>query len=295
MKLTNNLNLPAPIFAAVANDRYTKGDAQFSVTGLLDPPQIHYLAEKHFDKLTEDVSDRIWSLLGQAVHHIIERAGDSLETFSETTLYTMFEGTKLKGTIDHMAMLEGSLEDFKVTNVRKLKGGRVPFEWIAQTNIYKWLIERETPHRINSINVIAIFRDWNKREAQFSSDYPSRAVERVFIPLWSDIEVEMFLRERIALLSTDEPAPCTEEEIWAKPTTYALMKKGNKRAVKVFQNFAEAEEARINLGSAGSVETRHGEATRCASYCAVAAFCPQWAADPRNPRNAPPLSPEWTL
>lgn len=289
MKLTNNLNLPAPIVAAVANDTYNKGSADFSVTELLDPPQMRHLAIKHHDELTEDTADRIWSLLGQAVHHIIERAGATLESFNETTLYTTFEGTKLKGTIDHFALLNGGLEDFKVTNVRKLKGGRVPTEWIAQTNIYRWLIERETSHRLSTINIIAIFRDWNKREALYSADYPTRAVERVFIPKWSDTEVEMFLRERIALHSTVPPAPCSEEEVWARPTTYALMKKGNKRAVKVYTNMAEAEEARAALGSGSTIEVRHGEAVRCNAYCPVASFCPQWAADPRNPANAPPL------
>src|SRR3954463_10849323 len=38
MKLTNRLGLPEPIVAAVANDGYSRGDADISVTSLLKPP-----------------------------------------------------------------------------------------------------------------------------------------------------------------------------------------------------------------------------------------------------------------
>ena len=37
MKITNELGLPEPLVDAVRNDGYTKGNADFSVTGLISP------------------------------------------------------------------------------------------------------------------------------------------------------------------------------------------------------------------------------------------------------------------
>lgn len=38
MNITNELGLPEPLVDAVRNDGYTKGNADFSVTGLIAPP-----------------------------------------------------------------------------------------------------------------------------------------------------------------------------------------------------------------------------------------------------------------
>ena len=74
MKITNELGLPEPLVDAVRNDGYTKGDADFSVTGLIGPPYQRKLMGEFSEKITEDVSERIWSLFGQSVHAIIERS-----------------------------------------------------------------------------------------------------------------------------------------------------------------------------------------------------------------------------
>ena len=71
--ITNVHGLPQSIVAAVTNDPYT-GGGDISATKLIDAPQIRTLMAKHKDQITTDVSERIWSLLGQAVHTILERA-----------------------------------------------------------------------------------------------------------------------------------------------------------------------------------------------------------------------------
>ena len=73
MKYTNKLNLPQPLVSAIVNDKYDSGTSDISVTSLLKPYQLRAL-ERHHDKLTEDIADRIWSLLGQVIHGILERA-----------------------------------------------------------------------------------------------------------------------------------------------------------------------------------------------------------------------------
>ena len=67
MQLTNRLNLPYALVAAIANDSYV-GGGDISVTKLIDSPQIRTLGRKYNDSIVVDVSERIWALMGQAVH-----------------------------------------------------------------------------------------------------------------------------------------------------------------------------------------------------------------------------------
>jgi hypothetical protein len=84
------------------------------------------------------------------------------------------------------------------------------------------------------------------------------------------------------LHQAEVPEPCTDEDIWAKPTKYAVIKKGNVRAIKLFEYKDEAEDLAATI-SGSRIEVRPGVATRCQSYCPVSDYCVQWAADPRRP------------
>ena len=71
MKYTNRHNIPQEIINAVHNDNYSRGKSTISATGLLQPPRIRLLAQEHYDKLTIDVSDEIWKLLGNKISDVI--------------------------------------------------------------------------------------------------------------------------------------------------------------------------------------------------------------------------------
>jgi len=282
MNLTNKLRLPEPIVRAIANDSYTKGDADISVTELLNPPQLRALRIANADLITEDASDRIWSLLGQSVHTIIERAGSADNELSEVTLTTTYEGWKIKGTFDHVSLADAALSDFKVTSAWKVRNGGVPFEWEAQTNIYRRMLQREKNLTINSIAIFAILRDWSKPEAARNPDYPQAQAVRLDVPLWSADKTDAFITERVLLHQAILPAPCSESDIWATPTRYAVVKKGQTRATKLFDHLVDAVDLAESIPGA-TIMQRPGVARRCQDYCPVSQFCPQWAADPRRP------------
>lgn len=286
MTLTNKMRLPDAIVRAVANDDYTKGGADFSVTELLSPPQLARLRKQHAADITEDASDRIWSLLGQAVHSIIERSGaGDADTLSEVTLTTTMMGSTIKGTFDNLTISSAEMCDFKVTTVWKVLNNTVPPEWEAQTNIYRWMLWREKGIVVNSIAIIAILRDWSKREADRRADYPQAQVVRLEVPLWGIDRTEAFVAERLALHTMDVPPGCTDEDIWAKPSKWAVMKKGRQSAVKLCDSEADARDYLANNSVPGGyIEYRPGSATRCESYCPVANFCQQWHNDPRRPK-----------
>lgn len=75
MNLSNLKGYPQALYDAIKNDSYSKGDADFSITELLKPARQRALQIKHAHEIEEDVEDRIYTLVGQVGHLILERAG----------------------------------------------------------------------------------------------------------------------------------------------------------------------------------------------------------------------------
>lgn len=270
--ITNIHNLPAAIVAAVQNDTYV-GGGDVSVTKLIDSPRIRVLSSKHKDAISVDVSERVWALLGQAVHTILERAGLRQQGMVvEERLYADVGGWQLSGQVDSMHLEMHKLSDYKVTTVFKKNGSD---SWTRQLNVLRWLAHKNG-HTINTLEVIGIFRDWRKSEALRDPSYPQAAIQSIHVPLWTLEEAEEYVMERVAIhraASNGVDIQCTDEERWMSSSKFALMKQGAKRAVRVADRAEDLGEA----GEGYEIVERKGEAKRCAMYCDVSAFCAQWA------------------
>ncbi|MDD5833777.1 MAG: DUF2188 domain-containing protein, partial [Treponema berlinense] len=79
--------------------------------------------------------------------------------------------------------------------------------------------------------------------------------------------------EAAELLGDDDIEPCTAEERWADPETYAVMKNGRKSAVRVFTTLIDAENCAGELGNSHYVETRPAVSRKCGKYCLCKDFC----------------------
>lgn len=282
MKITNHLSLPQPIVDAVASDDYDRGEADFTVSELLKPPQIRKLEHMHAADLEEDASERIYSLIGKSVHGILDAAEvDELAELRLMKSYTdMRDGHwEVSGKFDRYVLVDGVLQDYKIMSVWEVIYGLKP-EKEAQLNIYADLI-REHGGEVNTLQIVGILRDWSKGEVRRrGSDYPNRQVVTIDVPVWSQERIEQFVAHRIELHLTSNH--CTAEDRWATPTKYALMKKGRQKAIKLFDLRIHAE-AHMNENGfytdpAYYIEERPGENKRCMDYCPVSAFCPQWNA-----------------
>jgi hypothetical protein len=271
--ITNTLNLPAAIVAAVTNDPYTSGNSDVSATKLIDAPQVVHLSRQHHDKLTVDVSERIWALLGQAVHTILERAGLREEGMVvEERLYAQVLGWTISGQVDRMHVDAGKLSDYKVTTVYKKHGSD---SWTKQLNVLRWLAH-QNGHVVDSLEIVAIFRDWRKTDSERQQDYPAAAVQVIPVPVWSLEETEDYIYERVALHQAARKGvdvPCTDQERWYSGTKYALMKVGGKRALRV----VDSRDMLEPVGDGQFIQERPGEYKRCQHYCDVRDFCAQWA------------------
>ena len=249
VETTNIHNLPGPIVRAVTNDPYNSGHADISTTRLINPPQVETLRYRHRAEIVEDVSERIWTMLGQAVHVIAERSAGK-DVISEQRYFAPMEGWIVSGAVD---LIEGSaLIDYKVTSVwTYIYQSRIE-EWTAQGNVNRWLIYQQEKHpEITKLENILILRDWAKRDMK-RADYPQVQIVTQPLELWSMEKAEAYVRERVLIHqkardAKDEEMPkCSNEERWE-----------NK-----------------------------GRFIRCEEYCPAKKFCHQFKNEPRPDNSA---------
>jgi hypothetical protein len=292
--LTNRLGLPQAIVNAVRNDPYTIGASNISVTSLIQPPHQRQL--RLANEVVEDASDRIWSLVGQIGHSIIERSypaamtdeaanltpAECLAKFgvvAERRLFTECNGWTVSGQFDVIEREErgeSCLQDFKFTSVWTVKDG-IKVEWERQLNLLRLLALR---HGIvaNRLRIIAILRDWSKGKAK-QPEYPSQQVVPIDIPVWPIDMTEDYMLERVKAHQDPNPPLCTDEERWKREDIWAVMKDGRKSAVKLHYQRDSADKHCSELGKGHYIETRAGEYHRCMEYCNVMHVCPAMKTD----------------
>lgn len=285
MEVTNNFGVPETLMALAKRDYYSKGKADYSVTELLSPPRVQRLRKLYHSQMKQDVSQMLWQLMGSALHVVAER-GQADGHVTEERLFTTFEGVVVSGAIDVQQEEDDgvTIMDYKFTSAWAVMNEKP--EWEQQQNIYGWLVRREKKKNVKGVKIIALIRDWNRREAERREDYPKAPIQVISLRLWSHEEAEEFVRSRIAAHNTgkvavafDEELPlCSDEDRWVRETKYAVMKEGRKRAVKLFDNEADAKQ--FAEQEKGYVETRNGEAIRCAGdFCGVSQWCSQYRAE----------------
>jgi len=270
-KITNTSNLPSSVYRAVCNDTYSDGGSDITVTSLLKPPHMRQLQLKHKDAIVEDAADRIFSLLGQATHTILERAAMD-HCIVEKRFFIERLGWKISGQVDLIDSSEGLLCDFKITSRHVTSGGIKP-EHEQQLTLNKLLAEENGITGIKRLEIIAILRDYSKMRVGREKDYPKSQVAVIRSPIWPKEAAEAFLIERIKAHQNPNPPLCTPEERWQRGEKFAVMKKGAKRAVKLYDDAKDAANHVATLPSGAKVETRPSEPIRCAHYCNVAQFC----------------------
>lgn len=287
MQLTNVHGLPEPLARAIMRDPYNPGRANISVTQLISPPRIRQLRLRHRHEIEVDVTDMLWALMGQAVHHVLER-GVTLEDqeIAEERLFMKVNGWVVSGQNDLWTPPD-ELDDYKFTSVWSMLLGDKP-EWEAQLNCLAALY-RDAGFPVNHLYITTIYRDFSKAKAKQGGNYPKVGAQRHPIKVWPHQQVLDYMAERVELhrmaqdMPDDQLPPCTPQERWAREDTWAVVKKGNKRATKVCSSLSEARQKVIELtrdkGAEYEIQHRPGLSVRCADYCEVAPFCNQWAAE----------------
>lgn len=269
MPLTNKYGAPDVFIRAVEGDPYSKGDADFSATELLKPPQIVRLYNEHGDKVVTDVRDEWWKLLGKGVHNILEEHGQGQ---TEERFFADCNGSVISGAIDLLE--DGSVTDYKVTSVYTVQRGLKP-EWEQQLNIYAWLL-RQNDKLANKLTIVGLCRDWQLSRANLKKDYPQSPIVPISVPLWSDRRQDDFVAQRVRVHTMDNTLPCTPEERWARGGYTVL---GGRFKPKSFDSLQEASafiQQKQKPGEHYSVKENDAKFIRCESWCPVSDYCPQW-------------------
>lgn len=278
MKITNKTGLPQIIVNAVTGKERNYDDKTFSVTEILNPVRQIVLKRRYSELISEDVTDRIWSLLGTAVHYIVQE-NETEDVLVEERLSHVFKnGYTLTGAFD---IFDGTtLWDLKTTSAWTIIYNSRIDDWTQQQNSYRLLLHY-AGFEAEELKIIAILRDWSKTKAM-SADYPSSQVKIITLKTWEHEKTESFINQRLALIAEgfekydcDLPL-CTEEERWASPSKYAIMKEGRKSAVRLHTSMESAEEHLMSLDNKHSIQVRQGVDKRCVDYCSCCAYCDYW-------------------
>jgi len=280
MKITNKHQAPETLVALASREYYTKGAAQYSVTELLSPPRIRRLREQFHERVEQDVADMLWSMLGSALHVVMER-GQTEGHITEERLFKEIDGVTISGQIDLQHERDGGvvITDYKFTSAWAVMADKP--DWEQQLNVYRWLVETVKGNRVDALNICALIRDFSRHDTR--EGYPAAPIQMIPIPMWDLKETEDFVRRRlnahrdakVAHDFGDSLPECSPEERWQSETIYAVRREGRKTAIRVFKSIEEANE--LALKEKGYVETRPGEPKRCTgNYCGVADWCSQF-------------------
>lgn len=282
MKLTNNFGIPQTFINVLERPTYSKGKAHLSATQLLNSPKIVALTRKFEEEIEQDASDMVWSVVGSAIHNFLEQGKDENHVV-EQRIHVEHDGWHVTGAIDLQEVTSDGIrvKDYKFTSVWAAMNEKP--EWENQLNIYAWLVEKVKKVPVQSVTIVAMLRDWSRRDRE-KEGYPKAPILEIPMRLWPMEEREAYVTKRISLhsacefaMETEGDLPnCTPEEMWEKPTVWALRKKGNVRAKALYESEELATAALEQYGKDFEIEVREGERTRCANFCPVSQYCQQY-------------------
>lgn len=281
--ITNKLGFPDFVVRAIERQqgRYSKGRSDISVTTLIAPAYQRRL--KGEIDYTEDVSDRVSAFIGTAVHKELESGEGPGDVIEERFFYrakTVAGEKVVSGQADLLTTIDGErwLIDHKTVKVwAAIFGGKK--EWEQQLNLLRFLaaqkaVQTNDPSYLATrLAIYCYFTDFVAAKAG-QDDYPKAPMVVMEVPVWPLEEAGLFLTERVEAHFAQEPAPCSDEERWATPEQFAVMKVGRKSAIKLHEVREEAEQMAKDKGKDHFVEIRPRTYRRCASYCPVAHGCP---------------------
>lgn len=294
-----NLLSIAPLRDAFIEYRksYTSMGSDYSVTSLIRSPRQVHLQKRHakfFDGqpiTSEEIESKLQSFMGEGLHRqfefflrlFINRNQGSGYTL-ESRIWDRICDRKISGKFD--CLLNGALYDFKSTSVWKhIMGDHT--EWEQQLNLYNYLLHT-CKQEVKIMFIIAWFTDYDKKKI-WDEGYPDCRVQQYHIDkIWPRSQQEEYLHHRIELMKAnedrpdDELDPCTPEEMWEKPTVYAVLRPGAARAVRakgmdteeIAKNYIANSKAKDK--DTFTIECRPGDRTKCANWCKYNRFCNQY-------------------
>lgn len=278
MTITNKHGLPQAMVDAVSVSEHNS-EGRLSATTLMKSTREILLTKRHWSKLEDDVANRVWSIFGQAVHALLDK--ETATSFSEVDLGAKVLGKEVTGRLDCYNMQDKKISDYKTCSVWKIKFNDFS-DWYRQGLIYAWLATKNG-FEVTECEFIALIKDHTQTEASRNADYPQ---EPIFIYRFAVTperlqEIETFIYAKVKEVERCEKLPdnelplCTDEERWASPPKWAVMKEGRKTAIRLL----DSESAAFNYINDNNLDRKHyvqerkGENRKCNGYCIACQYC----------------------
>jgi len=274
-------SFPSVFQRAIMADTYDGGTSKFSVTKLISPPQRTWL--KTLGEEIRSPYSMFAALMGTAMHSVIETHADPAQgEIAEQRYYRTINvdgvDVSVSGQVDFIE--NGCVSDWKLTS--GVQDQAKP-DHVKQLQMNGRLAELNGIE-VRNVSVIYVQKDWSHLRSTVDPSYPQTPF-KIFVMDYdrelADRLFETTVREHQEA-SLGKPRMCSPEEQWAKPDSFALMKPGGKRASKVCDTRAEAEELRKKDQY---IEVRKGEKTYCASFCSLKHLCPQFKRESAQNHN----------
>jgi hypothetical protein len=268
----------------------------YSATQLIDAPRIVALRNRYGNLAKPTLEQQIASFLGTGIHEHFRRCLHNVSAkhpdyLLERSVSVPFfydsnhrDYRLVSGTFDILHKNK-DIYDIKTVNVWKKVFDPDMVDWHNQQNIYAWLL-RSRGLDIESINIIAIYKDWVKSNAIRNSKYPQSQVCHYKLKLWDVTEQYAYINGRLQehmqceTLPDDELPECSAEERWEREgIKYAIMKDPkSKRAMRVCNTLSDATKAvhSLKVTADSFVEVRPAKRTRCEAWCQMNRWCNTW-------------------
>ena len=303
-----NDGIPIEAYQLIINNKYEPGNpiAFCSATSLLKPPKEFWLMRRFGEQIEVGASHFLESIYGTVWHLGFEQLYNNNKRYiQEERMYFSIDidGKQIiiTGKPDLYNKETETLTDFKETSVWTIIYESKIDDWEKQLNIYAYamnygywtddllnynhnkFVEISTiTYNVSNLQVLYKCRDWRKSESlRDTFKYPQKVAIRI-LRLYEKEECEAMIQTLVKNLlqykDTDpnEIPECNKEQRWQKPTTYAVMKKGRKSAVRVVNTIEQAKGIIYNVKKDKDkhyVETRESQPTKCNEYCFCNKLC----------------------
>jgi hypothetical protein len=277
MYITNKKNYPKIMVDTIKQslDRYSRGDADISVTELIGSPLARILKAKHGHELEVDVDALYFMFYGNVAHKVMECLVSDSILYKEHRMFLEVKGKKISGALDIVYKESGKLrlDDVKFT-AKSVADKPIKKAWERQANLYRYMLYRTENVKVNELGIIALYRN--------STMYDSKCA-RLPVKMFTIERMEEYLEKQIAFHKLCESEliaqipECTPEDRWHEPEKYAVMPKpGAKKSLKNYDT-REMAEQRVDREKAKHpevfLEVRSAKNKRCEEACPMNKFC----------------------
>lgn len=314
-RITNNqgLNLAVAVWLAHDEYDYVVADNYISVTTIIKPVrQIVLPMRIPVEARVTDISERIQSRFGQALHSSIEMSWkdhyktslkklgtpqkvidlvrinpetvdpDCINVFTEVRSQLLIGGYTVGGKFD--LVIDGRLQDVKKTSVWGYQAQKgIDTYWKLQGSLYRLLNQEKITH--DNMYIQYILTDWSKGMGKRDPNYPPHALPHRLLPLMGITETRVWLTKKLAELDFYKDKPdaqipeCSDEDLWRGDSVYKYYSKEDapvgSRSTKNFDTMSEAMLYKNEKGK-GRVDVQPGYVKAC-NYCPASPICGQRA------------------